>query len=58
VISIGHSLGLRVVAEGVDHPRHESVLRSLGCDEMQGFLVSEALPADQVVTFLRRAKEV
>jgi len=58
VISIGHSLGLRVVAEGVDHPRHEAVLRSLACDEMQGFLVSEALPGEEVVRFLRRAKEV
>jgi diguanylate cyclase (GGDEF)-like protein len=54
VIGIGHSLGARVVAEGVDTFEQERFLREHGCDELQGFLLSGALPADEVVRFLTR----
>lgn len=45
VISVAHSLGLRVVAEGVDEAEKASVLLERGCDEIQGFLVAPALDA-------------
>ncbi len=51
VIAIGHSLGARVVAEGVDTFEQEAFLREHGCDELQGFLLAGALPADEVVRF-------
>jgi diguanylate cyclase (GGDEF)-like protein len=51
VIAIGHSLGARVVAEGVDTFEQETFLREHGCDELQGFLLAGALPADEVVRF-------
>jgi PAS domain S-box-containing protein len=48
VISMAHSLGLRVCAEGVDDDEQLQVLRELGCDEVQGFLYSGAVSASEV----------
>ncbi|MGH8229370.1 MAG: putative bifunctional diguanylate cyclase/phosphodiesterase [Steroidobacteraceae bacterium] len=48
-IELGHSLGLKVVAEGVEDPRGFALLRELGCDSAQGFYLSPPLaPADFV----------
>jgi EAL domain-containing protein (putative c-di-GMP-specific phosphodiesterase class I) len=47
IIELGHELGLRVVAEGVESEHQAHILRTIGCDELQGFLFSKALsPAD------------
>jgi diguanylate cyclase (GGDEF)-like protein/PAS domain S-box-containing protein len=47
IIELGHELGLRVVAEGVENEHQARILRTIGCDELQGFLFSKALsPAD------------
>ena len=51
---MAHSLGLDVVAEGVEAPGQEAFLVERGCDEYQGFLFSRAVPADEFVRFLRR----
>ena len=42
-----------VVAEGVESPAQRTLLRQLGCDEMQGYLIAPALPASQVAALLR-----
>ncbi len=56
MISLAHSLGLKVVAEGVDEEEQAKMLRLLKCDEMQGYLFSPAVPAEQIERFLREKK--
>ncbi len=56
MISLAHSLGLKVVAEGVDEEEQAKMLRLLRCDEMQGYLFSPAVPAEQIERFLREKK--
>jgi predicted signal transduction protein with EAL and GGDEF domain len=57
VIAMAHSLGLQAVAEGVDAEEQAVILRERDCDEMQGFLFSGAVPAEEFVRFLRRASD-
>jgi diguanylate cyclase (GGDEF)-like protein len=47
VVAMGRRMGLRIVAEGVDALAQALQLRKLGCDEIQGFLISEALTAEE-----------
>jgi diguanylate cyclase len=44
-IGLGHALGLRVVAEGIETQETLTLLASLGCDLAQGFLISRPMPA-------------
>jgi diguanylate cyclase (GGDEF)-like protein/PAS domain S-box-containing protein len=46
IISLAHSLKLKVVAEGVETEEQSSLLRLLDCDEMQGFLFSKPVPVE------------
>ncbi|MFO1270920.1 MAG: EAL domain-containing protein [Rubrivivax sp.] len=52
VVAMGHSLNIRVVAEGVETESQAAFLRDLGCDEMQGHLLSRALPGPQFAEWL------
>ncbi len=52
IIALGHSLDLKVVAEGVETARQLEILRKLGCDEYQGFLCSEAVPEGRFAQML------
>jgi diguanylate cyclase (GGDEF)-like protein/PAS domain S-box-containing protein len=52
VIALGHSLGLKVVAEGVETLHQADRLRALGCNEIQCYLLSRPLPARQLVDWL------
>jgi len=45
VIGLGHTLGLKVVAEGVEHAGEAAILRDAGCDELQGYLFGRPMPA-------------
>lgn len=54
IIGMAHSLGLAVVAEGVETPEQEAFLVRRGCDEYQGFLFSEPRSADDFERFLVR----
>jgi diguanylate cyclase (GGDEF)-like protein len=53
IVSLAHTLGLKVVAEGVEEDEQMRMLRDLGCDQIQGYLVSWPLPAPQVESLLR-----
>lgn len=46
------SLGVHVVAEGIEHPRHVAALRRLGCPFGQGFLMSRPLPPEEIEALL------
>ncbi|WP_263772304.1 EAL domain-containing protein [Propionivibrio soli] len=48
IIGLGHALGLRVVAEGVESAEQEKALAAAGCDELQGFYFSKPLAAGEV----------
>jgi diguanylate cyclase (GGDEF)-like protein len=48
IVSLAHTLGLRVVAEGVEDDEQVRLLRELGCDQIQGFFVSRPVPAEDV----------
>jgi EAL domain-containing protein (putative c-di-GMP-specific phosphodiesterase class I) len=52
VITLGHSLKLKVIAEGVEAEVQLAALRMLGCDMMQGFLFSRPLPVAKMTTLL------
>ena len=51
IIGLGHTLGLKVVAEGVENVDEARVLAAAGCDELQGFLFSRPLPAEEFVAW-------
>jgi EAL domain-containing protein (putative c-di-GMP-specific phosphodiesterase class I) len=53
VISLGHKLNLRVIAEGVETEQQCSFLRDNDCDEMQGYLFSRPVPAERIEAMLR-----
>jgi EAL domain-containing protein (putative c-di-GMP-specific phosphodiesterase class I) len=52
VISLGHKLNLRVIAEGVETEQQRDFLRENECDEMQGYLFSKPVAADAIVDML------
>jgi EAL domain-containing protein (putative c-di-GMP-specific phosphodiesterase class I) len=54
IVSLAHSLRLKVVAEGVETEEQAKILRSLKCDEMQGYLFSKPLPVDGLIALLRK----
>ncbi len=53
IINLGHSLSLKVVAEGVETAAQARQLKVLHCDAYQGFLFSPAVPAEQIEAMLR-----
>jgi diguanylate cyclase (GGDEF)-like protein/PAS domain S-box-containing protein len=54
MIAMSHSLGLDVVAEGVELPAQLNRLRELGCDQVQGYLLGRPASAEAFVAFLDR----
>jgi diguanylate cyclase (GGDEF)-like protein len=53
IIGLGHNLGLKLVAEGVETPGQLQFLRAAGCDLIQGFLMSRAIPAAAFAELIR-----
>ena len=53
IIDLSHRLGVEVTAEGVEDEQTAAVLEQLGCDHLQGFLYSRALPPNEFVGWVR-----
>src|SRR5690606_25161531 len=53
IIALGHNLGLKVVAEGVETAVQLAFLRENGCDELQGYLCGAPVPAEAFARLLR-----
>nr|WP_315855201.1 EAL domain-containing protein [Chenggangzhangella methanolivorans] len=54
IVSLGHSLDLDVIAEGVETAAQVAHLRSEGCDEVQGFYFGRPMRSDMFVDLVRR----
>ncbi len=54
IIAMAHSLGMKVVAEGVEHERQLAFLSVHGCDEMQGYYFSRPLPKGALLALLEQ----
>jgi EAL domain-containing protein (putative c-di-GMP-specific phosphodiesterase class I) len=55
IIGMGHCLKLNVVAEGVERKEQLTFLRSQGCDEIQGYLLSHPMSAEKLTMRFRRS---
>ncbi len=53
IVSLGHTLKLKVIAEGVETPEQLEFLQRLGCDQYQGYHYSAAMPAAEFAEFIR-----
>ena len=58
IIAMAHSLKVDVVAEGVETEQQLDYLRRLGCDLIQGFLISRPLPVAEINRFMARGRQV
>ena len=53
IVAIAHTLGMRVIAEGVETPLQLSIVRDIGCEEIQGFYLSKPLEAHLIEAWWR-----
>ncbi|PXW24855.1 EAL domain-containing protein [Paraburkholderia caballeronis] len=58
IVELGHKLGLRVVAEGVESEQEAETLRGIGCDELQGFLYAHALSGDELLAWTHERRQL
>jgi len=56
VVTLGHTMNLRVIAEGVETPEQLGFLRSNQCDEMQGYLFGKPMPAHEFGNLLQSGR--
>ncbi|MEY3515806.1 MAG: hypothetical protein RIS67_23, partial [Pseudomonadota bacterium] len=57
IIALGHSLGMVMIAEGVESEEHLQMLKQFGCDEIQGYWLSRPLPAEQCLAFIQEHEQ-
>jgi diguanylate cyclase (GGDEF)-like protein/PAS domain S-box-containing protein len=54
IMKMAHDLKMAVIAEGVENQEQYDFLRDLGCDEIQGYLISKPVPAEEVVLLFQK----
>jgi diguanylate cyclase (GGDEF)-like protein len=54
IVSMGHAIGLTIVAEGVETHEQLALLQRLGCDEVQGYLISRPVPPAAALALMQR----
>jgi EAL domain-containing protein (putative c-di-GMP-specific phosphodiesterase class I) len=52
IVGLTRTLGIRSVAEGVETPEHLRMVREAGCDMAQGWLLGQAMPAEEIPAFV------
>jgi EAL domain-containing protein (putative c-di-GMP-specific phosphodiesterase class I)/CheY-like chemotaxis protein len=57
LIELGHNLGLKICAEGVENRGALDMLAKIGCDRCQGYFISRAIPSSEVASFAARWNE-
>jgi len=57
ILNLGHSLGLKVVAEGVETLKQVNMLREIGCDYWQGYYFSKPVTADEATAMIERQND-
>jgi diguanylate cyclase (GGDEF)-like protein/PAS domain S-box-containing protein len=55
MVDLAHGLGIRVIAEGIEHEAQLEAVRAMGCDEGQGYLLARPEPAEEASRRLRAA---
>ena len=58
IIAMAHSLGMTVIAEGVETQQQLAIARRLSCDEVQGYLISKPVPANAAKDFLQAGRSL
>ena len=57
IIGMGKTLGLKVVAEGVETQSHANLLRRLGCDYLQGYAFARPMPAEELQAWMSEREQ-
>ena len=55
-VALAHSLGLSVIAEGVENAETLTLLKGMGCEQAQGYHLSRPLPLNELIDWLRRTE--
>ena len=58
IITLAHNLDLTVIAEGVENPEQLGFLRAKRCDEVQGYLISKPMPANDFAQWMQDRPDV
>jgi len=52
IIALGHSLGMTMIAEGVETEEHLKMVKQFGCDEIQGYFLARPMPSHECLSFI------
>jgi EAL domain-containing protein (putative c-di-GMP-specific phosphodiesterase class I) len=57
IVALGHGLGMKIIAEGVEHHEQLQLLHMMGCDQIQGYYFAKPMPAEEVRNFINERKD-
>ena len=53
IISLGHNMGMKIIAEGIEEEEQAQMLRGIGCDQAQGFMYAKPMRAEDLMIFVQ-----